>query len=110
MRHATVLVSLDEGIQQPHRVVPGHQRMYNTTVLSLFLLLASQVLQDAARRRQYDAARSATSSGPFSGYSGEHSGAAGGFQPGVDSDDFEEAFRKFWEKAGGKCARSSMLT
>ena len=68
----------------------------------------AQVLQDAGRRRQYDAARSASPSGPYSGYNsgygGSSSSSGGGFQPDVDSDDFEEAFRKWWEKAGGKCA------
>ena len=70
----------------------------------------AQVLQDAGRRRQYDAARSASPSGSYAGYSsgyggnsGGGGGGGGGFQPGVDSDDFEEAFREWWEKAGGKC-------
>jgi len=71
------------------------------------LLTGAQVLQDAGRRRQYDAARSASPGGPYAGYSAGHSGggsgSGGGFQPGADSDDFEEAFRKWWEKAGGKC-------
>ena len=71
-----------------------------------------QVLQDAGRRRQYDAARSASTSGPYAGYSSGYSssgGGGGGFQPGVDSDDFEEAFRKWWEKAGGKCVYYACL-
>jgi len=70
------------------------------------LLISAQVLQDAGRRRQYDAARSASSGGPYAGYSAGYSGGSGsggGFQPGVDNDDFEEAFRKWWERAGGKC-------
>ena len=67
-----------------------------------------QVLQDAGRRRQYDAARSASPSGSYAGYSpGYGSSSGGGFQPGVDNDDFEEAFRKWWEKSGGKCVESA---
>lgn len=80
-----------------------------------------QVLKDPGRRRQYDAARQAASSGPspggvggfgsgggFGGGGGDGSGGGGsggfsGYQPGVDNDAFEESFRKWWEKAGGKC-------
>ena len=77
-----------------------------------------QVLKDPGRRRQYDAARQAASSGPSQGGSG-YSGGSGfgdnsgsgfgasssgsGFQPGVENEAFEEAFRKWWEKSGGKC-------
>lgn len=83
-----------------------------------------QVLKDPGRRRQYDAARQAASSGPIpgsgfgsdggygsgsggfgtaSGGGGGGNNGFGGFQPGVENEAFEEAFRKWWEKAGGKC-------